>query len=293
MWQALGPLTKTSFVLFGRFGTAEEAQRAYDQAVFSINVQHYRATNFPPGTLTAFSEDVDDRIRRHMSSLGMESAYLTPATWLLNQPAAGGHADPAHAPAAPAPAATLPAAPATAPVRAAVPSPGTTTWPAGALAAAPAEEATMQEQHGSRCQHSGLMSGLQHSDMMVMAAESPAAGMQPLPELDVLLQADMDAASPDYAALLDEIFTDSMSMPDAAEVVFGAAGMQHQQHQQQQVQLLLSTTTGCPPAVVAGWACSSATAVQQQHQVLGASAGSPPAAAGASIGPCRGQFDAV
>jgi hypothetical protein len=30
----------------------------------------------------------------------------------------------------------------------------------------------MQEQHGSGCQHSGLMSGLQHSDMMVMAAES-------------------------------------------------------------------------------------------------------------------------
>jgi hypothetical protein len=116
--------------------------------------------------------------------------------------------------------------------------------------------------------------------------------MQPLPELDVLLQADMDAST-DYAALLDEIFTDSMPMPDAAEVVFGAAGMQHQQHQQQQVQLLLSTSTACPPAAIAGWACSSATAVQQQHQVLGASAGSPPAAAGASIGPCRGHFDAV
>ena len=149
------------------------------------------------------------------------------------------------------------------------------------------EVAVMQEQHGSGAQHSGLMHGLQHTDMMMMAAElaaeSPAAGMQPLPELDALLQADMESDSTDFAALLDEIFTDYAPMPDTAEAVFGTAGMQ-----QQQVQLLLSTSTACPPAAVAGWASSSATAVQQQFQVLGASAGSPPAAA-AAAGPSAKQ----
>jgi hypothetical protein len=138
----------------------------------------------------------------------------------------------------------------------------------------------MQEQHGSGAQHSGLMHGLQHTDMMMMAAElaaeSPAAGMQPLPELDALLQADMESDSTDFAALLDEIFTDYAPMPDTAEAVFGTAGMQ-----QQQVQLLLSTSTACPPA---------ATVVQQQqYQVLRASAGSPPAAAAA--GPSAGPSD--
>ena len=140
--------------------------------------------------------------------------------------------------------------------------------------------AAMQEQHSSGDQHSGLVNGLQHADTMMMAAESPAAVMQPLPELDALLQADMDADSTDFAALLDEIFTDCGPMPDAAEAVFGTAGMQ-----QQQVQLLLSSSTACPPAV-AEWASISAPAVQQQFQVLGPSAGSPPSAvAGAPAGP--------
>jgi hypothetical protein len=121
-----------------------------------------------------------------------------------------------------------------------------------------------------------------------MAAESPAAGMQPQPELDALLQADMEADSTDFAALLDEIFTDCAPVPDAADAVFGTAGMQH--HQQQQVQLLLSTSTACPPAAVVGWASSSAAAVQPQYQVLGASADSPraAAAAGPSAGPSAG-----
>lgn len=144
-------------------------------------------------------------------------------------------------------------------------------------AEAQAEVAAMQEQHGSVNQHSGLMHDLQHADMMMMmAAESPAAGMQPLSELDVVLQADMEADSTDYAALLDEILRDGAPMPDAALAVFPAAGMQ-----QQQVQLLLSTSTACPPA---------ATVVQQQqYQVLRASAGSPPAAAAA--GPSAGPSD--
>jgi hypothetical protein len=142
-------------------------------------------------------------------------------------------------------------------------------------AEAQAEVAAMQEQHGSVNQHSGLMHDLQHAGMMMMAAESPAAGMQPLSELDVLLQADMEADSTDYAALLDEILRDGAPMPDAALAVFPAAGMQ------QQVQLLLSTSTACPPA---------ATVVQQQqYQVLRASAGSPPAAAAA--GPSAGPSD--
>jgi hypothetical protein len=145
----------------------------------------------------------------------------------------------------------------------------------------------MQEQHGSGAQHSGLMHGLQHADMTMMAAESPAADMQHLSELDVLLQADMEADSTDFAALLDEIFTDSAPIPDAAQDLLGAASMQ-----QQQVQLLLTTSTACPPA---------ATVVQlQQYQVLGASAGSPPAAAdvGPSAGPSHSgatlmQYDAM
>jgi hypothetical protein len=151
----------------------------------------------------------------------------------------------------------------------------------------------MQEQHGSVNQHSGLMHGLQHADMMMMAAESPAADMQPLSDslsdLDVLLQADMEADSTDFAALLDDIFTDSAPMPDATQAAFGTAGMQ------QQVQMLLSTSTACPPAGVGGWGSSSATGVQQQFQVQGASAGSPPAATAAGpshSGATSMQYDA-
>jgi hypothetical protein len=128
--------------------------------------------------------------------------------------------------------------------------------------------AAMQDQHGSGGQHIGLMHGVLQADMAMAAA----AGMQPQSELDVLLQADMDADSTDYAALLDEISSDYAPMPDAAQAVFGAAGIQ-----QQQVQLLLNTSTAYPPA---------ATVVQQQqYQVPAAS--SPPAAApaGPSAGP--------
>ena len=201
----------------------------------------------------------------------MESAYLAPATWLHNQPAAGGQADQA---AAPAPAA--PAAPASG-------APATYTWMSGeAPAAAQAQVAALREQQGSGAQHSGLMRGHQHADMVMIASQSPAVGMQPLPELDALLQADMEADSTDFAALLDEIFTDCAPMPGEAEAVFGTAGMQ-----QQQVQF--RTSTARPPAAKAGWASSSATAVQQQFNLLlGTRVGSPPAAA-AAAGPSRSR----
>ena len=141
-------------------------------------------------------------------------------------------------------------------------------------------------QDGGWGQHNGLMHGLQDADLMMaaeeLAAESPAAGMQPLKplsELDVLRQADMDADNTDFAALLDEIFTDGAPVPGAAGAAFETPGMLH--HQQQAPLLLSNSTAGLPAAAVAGWASSSGTAMQQQFQVLGASAGSPPAPAAA------------
>jgi hypothetical protein len=123
------------------------------------------------------------------------------------------------------------------------------------------------------------MHDLQHADMMMMAAEltagPSAAGMQPLPAPDALLEVDMDADSTDYAALLDEIFTDSVPAPAA----YGTANMQ------QQAPLPLNTSTAGLPGAAAGHASSSGTAVQQQCQLLlGTSVGSPvdPAAAGPS-----------
>jgi hypothetical protein len=86
----------------------------------------------------------------------------------------------------------------------------------------------------------------------------------------------MEADSTDYAALLDEVFTDSVPVP----ATYGTANLQ-----QQQAPLLLSTSTASLAAAAAGQASSSGTAAQQQfQQLLGTSVGSPadPAAAGPS-----------